>query len=379
MPKFPTALRSLILAGTAVASLAAPALEDIRVGQIVPSSYPTMADDARVARGTLRACIDSINARGGINGHKLVHVVRDDAFDGNKHAAAARELIEKDKVVALLGAAGIVGPLTLIRQNVLNDAKVPLIGPIIGAEQLRNPVNPYVFHTRASWTDEIRKIIEQIKSLGGQRVAILYQNDADGKAGLFVVKQLARRNELEIVAEAGYDPRTNDVSEAARKIIDASPHAVFLGGLEEAGGKLVKALRAAGSPAQMYAVSVVDAKRLYEIAGSAARGTGIAQTMPYPYSARSPLVKDYQATVKKFAPELPFNYLGMETYLNCRVLAEGLKRAGPQPTGEKLMQALETMQDFDLGGFKLNFSPDNRAGSRYVEITVMDGEGRLMR
>lgn len=365
----------------AMASFALPTLAGtVVIGQVLPNSAPGLADDSRAAAATLRACTASINAAGGINGNKLQAVTRDDAFNPDKHVAAAKFLIEEEKAIVLLGAAGVSGPLQLIKQGVLNEAKVPLVGPIIGSEQLRNPMNPYVFHTRAGWVDEIGKIMAQMSALGRQRIAVVYQNDADGKGGLLLSKGLAKKNGLEVVGEAAYDFKTNDMTAAAKKMIDTNPDAIFLSGLDEAGGRLLKLVRPAGVQAQLFAASVVDSKNLAAIAGADARGTGISQTMPYPFSSAQPIVKEYRASMKKYASDIPISYLGMETWINCKIIAEGLKHAGPHPSGESLMQALEGLSSYDMGGYKVSFSPENRRGSRFVEITVIGGaDGSLMR
>lgn len=351
----------------------------VTIGQVLPLSVPNIRDDALIAQASLKACVNQINQSGGINGNKLRVANRDDAFDGEKHEIAVKELIQQEGAKVLLGAASIQGVQRLIRNNVLTDAKVALVGPIIGSEALRTPMNPYVFHTRAGWVDEIRAIIEQMKALGKQRVAIVYQNDPDGRGGYVLAKSLLKRNGMEVVAEAGYDFSSNDVAAAARKVIDANPDAIFLSGIEEAGGKLLKQIRPAGINATLFGISVMNARNLNNIAGPDAQGTGISQTMPFPFSSTKRVVKDYREMVLKQNVGQPVSYLGIETYINCRVIAEGIRRAGPNPTGEGIMKGLESLQDFDLGGYKISFSPDSRVGSRFVEVTVMGRDGNLIR
>jgi ABC-type branched-subunit amino acid transport system substrate-binding protein len=106
----------------------------------------------------------------------------------------------------------------------------------------------------------------------------------------------------------------------------------------------------------------------------------VAQVMPYPYSPIVAIVKEYQQAMKKYAPpDAEVSYTSFEEFIGAKVLVEGLRRAGPNPTREKVIKALETLNVYDVGGFTLRFSPTNRIGSRFVEITVIGKDGRLLR
>jgi ABC-type branched-subunit amino acid transport system substrate-binding protein len=130
---------------------------------------------------------------------------------------------------------------------------------------------------------------------------------------------------------------------------------------------------------QLVNLSVVNPKEIVRLIGAqSARGIGIAQVMPYPYSPTVAIVKEYQQAMKKYAPGAELSYTSFEEYMGAKVLVEGLKRAGPNPTREKVIRALESLNAYDVGGFTLNFSPMNRVGSRFVEITVIGKDGRLL-
>ena len=142
----------------------------------------------------------------------------------------------------------------------------------------------------------------------------------------------------------------------------------------------VKQYRESGGGAQLLNISVVDPAELVKLAGlKNAHGLGISQVVPYPYMANLPVIREYQELLKKYAPEQEVNYTNFEEFLGAKVLVEGLRRAGPNPTRAKVMKALETMGSYDLGGITVNYSPGNRVGSRFVEVTVIGSTGKLLK
>jgi ABC-type branched-subunit amino acid transport system substrate-binding protein len=142
----------------------------------------------------------------------------------------------------------------------------------------------------------------------------------------------------------------------------------------------VKQYRESGGGAQLLNISVVDPAELVKLAGlKNAHGLGISQVVPYPYMANLPVIREYQELLKKYAPDEQVNYTSFEEFLGAKVLVEGLRRAGPNPTRAKVAKALESMSHFDLGGITVNYSPTQRVGSQYVEVTVIGSTGKLLK
>jgi branched-chain amino acid transport system substrate-binding protein len=138
--------------------------------------------------------------------------------------------------------------------------------------------------------------------------------------------------------------------------------------------------REAGGGAQLYHISVVDPAEIVKLAGlKNAHGLGISQVVPYPYMPNLPAVREFHALMKRYAPKEQVNYTNFEQFLGAKVLVEGLRRAGPNPTRARLMKALENLGEFDLGGVSVGYSPQNRVGSRYVEVTVIGSAGKLLK
>ena len=249
-----------------------------------------------------------------------------------------------------------------------------------GGESLRNPFNPWIFHVRAGYADQAEHMVQQLTTLGMNRVAVMYQDDGFGKAGLAGVEAALAKRGLKLVVSAGYERNTDKVDDAVKAIKAADVHAVIMIAVNKPAAAFIQRYREQGGGAQLYNISVVDPTELVKLAGlKNAHGLGISQVGPYPYRPQLPVVREYQTLLKKYAPDAEVNYTSFEQFLGAKVLVEALRRAGPAPTRAKVVKALESLQSYDLGGITLGYSPTNRIGSRYVEVTVIGSNGRLMK
>jgi branched-chain amino acid transport system substrate-binding protein len=114
------------------------------------------------------------------------------------------------------------------------------------------------------------------------------------------------------------------------------------------------------------------------VLGADVRGIAVSQTMPFPWSATSKLVKDYQGIMKSLK-RTDYSYASMQGFLSAKVFVEGLRRAGRDLSREKLISSLESMSHADIDGYQISFSPDNHHGSKYVDLTVLGKDGKFMR
>ena len=148
-----------------------------------------------------------------------------------------------------------------------------------------------------------------------------------------------------------------------------------------ASAEFVKQSRAAGNLAQFVALSVTDGPQVAQKIGKdVAKGLALTQVVPDPTSRSTPLVREIQEAFAKFKPqEVTLNHTLIEGYLGAKILTEGLRRAGPNPTRQKLRDALEGIRDYDIGGQYVEFSPTRRIGMNYVDITILNKEGKLLR
>lgn len=372
--------RHLGRAVLAVLATHAHAAPDIVIGQVAPLTGVIASTGDEYVAGA-RAYFAHVNARGGINGSQIRVVVKDDGYKPDLTVQHTRELLEKDNPVALFGFVGTANVLALTRNKVLSEANIALLAPYTGAADLREPVNPHLFHIRASYTDETAKMVEHLHTIGLRRFAVMYQNDGFGKSGLAGAEQAIARLGLRLVASGHYDrAKPEEVDEAVKAIAPANPDAVIMVSVNRASAAFIKQLRAAGSRAQLFSISVVNFKELLKNAGEdLARGIGISQVMPFPYSPSAPVVREFHALMKQHAPDKVVSYASMESFIAAKVLVEALRRAGPEPTRARVLTALQNLREYDVGGFKISFGGDNRVGSRYVEVTVIGREGKLLR
>ena len=125
---------------------------------------------------------------------------------------------------------------------------------------------------------------------------------------------------------------------------------------------------------------MVDPAELVKLAGlENVHGLGISQVVPYPFATSMPVVRQYQELLAKYAPGEVVNYTSFEEFVGAKVLVEALRRAGPNPIRAKVVKSLVSMGSFDTGGITVGYSPTNRIGSRFVEVTVVGRTGKLLK
>ncbi|MCG2591975.1 ABC transporter substrate-binding protein [Ramlibacter sp. XY19] len=352
---------------------------DLVVGQVAPLSGVLASTGAQMVLGG-RIWFDHVNATGGIHGRAIKHLVVDDGYKVDETVRLTRELLDKPEVVALFGFAGTANVGKLLAEGVLAQGGAALVAPYTGGENLRDPFNPWIFHVRAGYADETEHMVQQATTLGLKRIAVMYQEDGFGQAGLEGVKKALAKRNLALSVAAPYERNTDKVEDAVRRVKASDAQAVIMISVNKSTAAFVRQYREAGGGAQLYNISVVDPAEIVKIAGlKNAHGLGISQVVPYPYVPTLPAVREYQTLLKKYAPDAQVNYTSFEEFLGAKVLVEGLKRAGPNATRAGVVQALESLANFDLGGVNVGYAPRNRIGSRYVEVTVIGNSGKLLK
>lgn len=366
------ALALLMLPGMAAAN-------DLVISQVAPLTGVLASTGKQMVVGG-QIYFDHINASGGVNGQKIRLQVSDDGYKVADTVRLTREALARPEVVALFGFAGTANVGQLLTDGVLAQGGAALVAPYTGGEPLRNPFNPWIFHVRAGYGDETEHMVRQVTTLGMTRVAVMYQDDGFGKAGLQGVERALTKRGLTLAVAAPYERNTDKVDGAVKTILASDAQAVIMIAVNRPTSAFIKRYREAGGGAQLYNISVVNPAEIVKLAGlKNAHGLGISQVVPYPYMPALPVVREYQRLLKQYAPNELVNYTSFEQFLGAKVLVEGLRRAGPKPTRAQVIKALESMNNFDLGGTLVRYAPDNRIGSRYVEVTVISGTGKLLK
>ncbi|MFZ2268465.1 MAG: ABC transporter substrate-binding protein [Azonexus sp.] len=360
---------------------AEPGITDssITLGMSAPLTGPNGAYGQDM-RQTILAYFEQVNKSGGVNGRKLELVALDDGYETEKTVANTKTLINDKHVFGLLAYYGS-SPTTEAMNSVFGPARVPLVGTISGAATLREPISTnansrYMFNVRASYADETEAIVNQLVSLGLKSIAVFYQNDGFGKSGLEGVTLALKKHKLTPSAVGTIERNSVDVAKAVEPIAKANPQAVIMVTLYKPTAAFVKAMKKAGQAPMFMTLSPVGTEQLVQELGPDARGIGISQVVPYPWNDVVPIVREYQRVAGKPGA---YSYYGMEAYLMARTMVEGLKRAGKDLTRDKLMTALEALNNADFGGYRVNYTASSRLGSRLVELTVVGPGGKILK
>jgi ABC-type branched-subunit amino acid transport system substrate-binding protein len=368
--------------GLAVAALLSQAAfsqgvtEDrIVLGQSVALTGPAAELGIQMRNGA-KAYFDYVNANGGVHGRRIELITLDDGYEPSRTAPNTKKLIEEHKVFALFGYVGT--PTSASAIPIFTGAKVPFFGPFTGAELLRQPFNRYIFNVRASYYDETDKIVEQVASTGGRNIAVFYQNDSYGEAGLKGVEIAMAKRGLGISATGTVERNTIEVAAAVKAIHAAAPDAVVMISAYKSCAEFIRQMKKAGSGSTFYNVSFVGAKALADELGKDGVGVAISQVVPFPWGLSVPVVKEYQQLSAK-AGFKDYNFSAVEGFVAAKLLVEGLKRSGRDLNREKFIATLERMHDVDLGGFYGGFSAKNHNASKFVDLTIIGRDGRFLR
>jgi ABC-type branched-subunit amino acid transport system substrate-binding protein len=361
-----------LVMGLVSVALADPGIDASRVllGQSVPLSGPAAQIGLQYSLGA-RVYFDELNAAGGVHGRKIQLDTLDDGYEADRAAANTTKLLDEDKVFALFGYVGT--PTSVAAIPIFTREKVPFFAPFTGAEVLRNPVNHYVFNVRASYFDETEHLIDRLTNLSINQIAVFYQDDAYGQAGLAGVKRALDKRQLKMVATATVQRNSTDVGKAAETLIAAQPQAIIEISAYQSCAALIRAMKAKGYAGQFLNVSFVGSQALADMLDKDGVGVQISQVVPFPYKGELPIVREYIKAMQSAGQQGKIDYTSLEGYLAAKVFAEGLRRAGGSPTREGLINALETINpsSYDLGGFDVDFSARSHSGSKYVDETMI--------
>jgi len=376
----PTALMlaPLMLAAAAPAAAAAT---DIVLGHVVPIDDPNPV--GRQLRQGLQLCIDEINRQGGIHGARLRLEGRHRGVDVKESVQRTRALLAEQRppgLVALVALMG-TGPIeALLQDRVLADAGVPVVGVRSGAASLRQGAGTdWLFHTRAGYAVELARVFEHWRTVGITRVGLYLEDTRFGAELRGLFDERAAALGMQVVARPAHPLRGTDAKKAVDAFRQAAPEAILVASTSDAAAEFYRAYRAAGGAAHVVAVSTVDGGQVVRRIGSAARGLAVVQVVPDPASPSLAFTRELQALLRRAGDAAPPLTHGLaEGCLAVRVVAEGLRRAGPGPDGPRLKRALEAVADLDLGGVRLGFTP-GRAYASFVDIAIIDANGRLRR
>lgn len=347
----------------------------IVLGQSAALSGPSKQLGTEMRDGAL-AYFDHINSKGGVNGRKIVLKSLDDGYEPDRAAANTKELIGGEQVFALFGYVGTATSNASLPQVVKEN--LPFFAPLTGAQSLRSPFQPNIFNIRAGYVHEMEKIIENLEGMGVKKVAVFYQDDAYGKAGLDAVERALKKRSLSVMGTATVERNSNDVAAAVAKMRTMAPPAIIIVTPYAASAAFIHAMRVnAIALPYFWNISFVGSQALADALGKEAPGVMISQVMPSPWNDKLALIKEYKKLYLT-KPGRQQGFVSLEGFIAAKAFVEGLQGAGASPTRASFTRSIESIGTMDLGGFVLRFSASNHNASDYVELTVIRNDGTFM-
>jgi ABC-type branched-subunit amino acid transport system substrate-binding protein len=357
------------------AALGEPGVFDDRIvfGQSAAFKGPAAALGTGM-RGGILAAFREANEAGGVNGRRLELITYNDGYEPEKAISNTNRLIEEDGVFALIGEVGT--PTSKAVQPIATDQKVPFLGPFTGAAFLRDTSLRNVINVRASYNQETEAWIEYLAGeLGLSRIAILYQDDSFGLAGLNGVKEAMEKRDMELVAEGTYKRNTTAVKRALLRIRKSRPEAVVMVGAYKPCAVFIELAREIGMDPVFVNISFVGSKALSEELGQAGEGVIVTQVVPLPTDTSIPLVARYQRAMKAGNPDAETGFVSLEGYMVGLLVVEALRRLDGPLTRQGLISTIRNIRKFDLGGITLVYGPEDNQGMDQVFLTVIEADG----
>ena len=369
LTRWATVISLLVAAGVP------PAIADILVGQTAGFSGPVAAGVKETTEGA-QLYIDSVNKKGGVNGQQIKLISLDDKFLPANAAANAKKLIEDDKVIALFLTRGT--PHTQAVLPLVQKYDVPLIAPSTGAMVLHDPVIRQVFNVRATYQREAEKAITYLASIGVTRIAILRTDDTFGEDALIGALRGMKAAKLIPVLEDKVPRLKPDVKPLAEAVAKANAQSVLVIMSGASVVSMLKAIRAEGSTAQIVTLSNNASSGFIESLGPAGAGVIVAQVLPYERSINYLLVKEARDLIKSTNSGETLSPQMLEGFAGAKVLVEALRRAGPNPTREKLLAALDNLH-YDIGGLQVDYSSNDHTGLDFADLSIIGADGKFRR
>jgi len=366
-PLLATALALALLGGDALAQ------DKWVIGQSAPLSGANARFGTDVRDGAA-AYFAMLNASGGVGGRQIELVTLDDKNDRKTAGANTKTLIEEKKVIALFGYGSAT--LSLDALPLAEAAGIPFFAPFSGALPVRGD-SPVLFTVRASYAEEMDKMLGFWTRLGFKRVTVVHYDDEVGKQNLAVVTQYLKK--IDLVPQAYAIKRNASLGAAeVQALVDQQPDVMINTVLSGPAGQIQKELAARGRMLPTSSLSFIGAEQFIQVAGVSAAGVSIAQVVPSPTKPIA-AVRECAKALADSGMTQPMNSTHLEACFAAKVLAEGLRRAKKPVTASALRESLSNLGSYDLGGYTITFAPGAQHGSHFVELAMVTREGRMAR
>ncbi|HVE52726.1 MAG TPA: ABC transporter substrate-binding protein [Ramlibacter sp.] len=359
-------LLSLLLA-------AAPTLaQEIVVGQSAPLTGGNAELGNDIRNGAL-AYFKKVNDAGGLPQGKLKLVTLDDRNETKLSGENTQKLVNEHNAVALFGYAS--STLSIPAMPTVQEHKLPFFAPFTGADTIRKQ-NEFVYTVRATYADEIEKVITFWGNLGNTKVTVLHYDDTVGKQNFDTVATVLKKFNRTPVSVA--IKRNAEVTDAnVKDVIASDPNVLVVTTLYAPAAQLVKKLREANRAVMVTSLSFAGASQLAKALGPHASGVSVAITVPTPRSNSVPVVKECNDAWAAAAQPAPMSVTALESCIAAKVLVEGMKRSGRELTRASLHRSLSALGRYDAGGYVVDFKPNFRHGGSYVGMALLRPNGEV--
>lgn len=369
-------LRQAGCAAVLAAGICAPVFAQARSLRIA-ASVATSGSESPVGAAMLEgsnACINAINQAGGVHGAKIELVAMDDQFNPDLARQNALAFQADSRVLAILHPLGTRQAAAMMQAA----PDLAIVGPNTGTVALRKMSAPNTFWVRASYEQELDKLVSTCITLGHAKFGFVHPKDPFGAGLLAAFEAVCGTYKVKPHVIATTASTTSmEVDPAARDIAEARPEVVVVGLTSGSSHLFLRSLRKAGYGGRAYGLSIsINAQNMRQL-GELGRGFGVSIILPSPFATKYELVRRYQADMRASGLR-DFSLASMEGYVDAKVLAEGLRRAGPSPGRAAIVNALEQIVALDLGGVRLEYGKGIREGGSFVDVAVIGGDGRLL-
>lgn len=342
----------------------------IVLGQSIALTGPGSALAAPFHQGA-KLYFDRVNAGGGVNGRKIELVTLDDRGNTQNAVANTKKLLEQG-VLSLFGYYG--SPTVTAVYPLIKDSDVLLFAPMAGADEFRGALYPNVYSTRPGYAEEAAAIARHAETMGARKLGILHASDSESVAALDSATRTMPSMGANVVVNASLS--SGSIAAAVEKAIAAKPESVLVIGTSSVAAGAVRDLRAKGFRGPIYGFSNTGESLLAGELGSMGAGVVVVRVVPKSDAAKIPVVRELMADAQAANAGKPNVYM-LEGYIAARVYVEALRRISKgDPNRARLKKALESLDDVDMGGFRVHFA-EERVASKLVELSLIDSQGRV--
>lgn len=318
--------------------------------------------------------LNEINEQGGVYGRKIRLIAYDDQYDPPQTIINTQKLINEERVFALFNYVGTPTSIRII--PIVEEAKIPLLGLLTGANALRNPPSKYIFNVRTSYFQETELAISFfVDRLKLKKIAVFFQGDAYGSDGLEGTKIALKKRGMEPVSFESYARGSEDVENAVETIVASGAQAVVMVGTYSPSAKFVHLAKQRNPELLFQSVSFVGTEEFANNIGEDASNVFVTHVVPPPGSSdRLEGVRKFKEYFRKYYPEEKPSPEALEGYINAKILIEALRKSGEKPDRNNFIDSLESLHAFPVDiDDDVTFGPNDRQGLDKTYLTYIRG------